>query len=195
MARYFVILILLLLLILFSSCEQPYGDVIMGNHDYRRGDFQQAIVHYLSVSSHPQYKEWITYNLGNVFYMLGEYPSALEEWKNSETAKSERLLFHLYFNKGVLYYQRGEYTNSSREFRKALTFIPTNQEAKINLEYALRKVHMKIKPPAQTETVADDQEKPHDKTTSHILEYVRRNETLRRPAAGGEQAMEGVKDW
>ena len=84
MEKYFLTGLILSLILINSSCSnsQIYIDVIEGNYAFSRGEYQEANLAYLKVKGEEPFDEYISYNLGNVYYALGEIDSAFEEWES-----------------------------------------------------------------------------------------------------------------
>ena len=86
------------------------------------------------------FEPWIRYNIGTVYYALGEPASALEVWSNARPEDESELAFYLEFNRGVLAYESGNFREAFIRFRRALELDPASIEAKVNIEFALEKL-------------------------------------------------------
>jgi tetratricopeptide (TPR) repeat protein len=192
----------LILCIGLQGCTVPHVDVAAGNQQFQKGEFQKAIVAYSEVlqnEASAEYHEWVVYNLGNVFFALGEYESAGLEWKKSGDIQSSRLEFNLVFNRGVLQYRLGEYAEAYTLFKRALEIEPESTAAKINLEYVLEKLEADEDGENGTDSgstkgdrgVADADKQAIDR----ILEYVRRKETGMWRSGEQQDSDPKVNDW
>jgi len=170
-------LILLLFTLLFSSCNglEPGLSVLAGNYNYQVGEFQQATIKYVKGLEKGRFTEWIYYNMGNVYFSLGEGEAALDVWTNVDTVEDRDLRYRLNFNKGVLFYQLGRYDEAYDLFKEALKSDPASIDAKINLELTLGKLAAPAvqkspgNAPGETESV-------NPAETRRMLEYIRRKE-------------------
>jgi Ca-activated chloride channel family protein len=199
MARNVLITVLLLSALIFSSCSRidDYLKVIEGNYAYSRGDYMDANFDYLLAESSSDYDHRIAYNLGNVYHSLGESEAAQEEWNYAAEAEEDpMLLYRIAFNRGVLSYETGEYQSAYSYFRQALRIDPEDIEAKVNLEFCLRKLNMRNEPGVKTE---EEPESPEKKELSEdgkrILEYMRRSSTTSLKPEYQPEENRGVKDW
>ncbi len=181
-------------ILFFAACEQPHVAVAKGNNQFRRGEFQESIVAYISVTDRGPYAPWIAYNLGNVFFALGEYESASLEWKKVPRVEGSSLLFKLNFNKGVLAYRTGNYKKAYSHFREALLMDPAGRDAKINLEYCLLKLNARNTEAAQ-QTAQPTRDDQSTREAEQILEYVKKVQSHRFQPAPSEEEERGEKDW
>ena len=196
MARNTVTLIGLAFVLVLSSCADSavYLRVLEGNYAFSRGDYMTANLDYIRAEREMAHLPRIHYNVGNVYHALGESDAALEKWQRAENREDEELLYRIAFNRGVLYYERGNYQEAYRAFRRALKFSPDDVEAKVNLEYALRKQALEEgepEPPAS----ASGEEPPVSDDGKRILEYVKRSAPTTRSFESKPVKEEEVKDW
>jgi tetratricopeptide (TPR) repeat protein len=195
MARYFLALGVFLSSLLLSSCgeSEVYVRVLEGNYAFSRGDYMSANFDYIRASRFGVFLPRIHYNTGNVYHALGESEAALMLWLEAEDPEDEELFYRIYFNRGVLHYEQGEYEEAYTSFRRALKFRPADREAKVNLEYSLRKQAIEEggEPP-----VSDSQEQDSiDDDGRRILEYVQRSDPVPTDFASEEMEEGEVKDW
>jgi len=122
MEKYFLIGFISIYLIIFSSCTNSYVflDVIEGNYAFSRGEYQEANLDYLKVRGIEPYSDYISYNLGNVYYALGEIESAFKEWQSIEDESKNELTVRAYFNTGVLLFELSRYEEAYKIFRNIL---------------------------------------------------------------------------
>ena len=186
----------------FQACTVPHVEVAAGNQQFHKGEFQKAIVAYSDVlenESSGVNREWIFYNLGNVFFALGEYESAGLEWRKSGKIEAGRLEFNLLFNRGVLQYRLGEYAEAYTFFKRALEIEPQSTAAKINLEYVLKKLEAdragENGADAATSNDNGNGAETDKRSVDRILEYVRRQETGMWRSAEQQDPESRVNDW
>lgn len=184
---------------IFTGCGLSLAevDVLKGNYFYQKGEFQQSTVCYLKALEKNKGIELISYNMGNVFYALGEGDSALAIWKDAEFTTDVKILFKLNFNRGVLFYRQGNYKEAYKNFRRALEINPSDNGAKINLELTLEKISSmdnnnkrKLSALADTgeETVLGD-------NSLRMLQYVKRKEEFFWSNETKEEIAVDQDDW
>lgn len=192
-------------------------EVMRGNLAYSRGDYQGALVHYMVAAEEEPADGWTKFNIGSVYYALGERDAALEIWHearvSAETAdgpgSSElALIFASSYNRGVVFYQRGDYTAAYEEFRYALSMNSRSPEAKANLELAFAKLEAATGSAEGREneagtgsaagvstTPGEGESESPDEQTLRILEYVRRKESQQWFANREIESDEQPEDW
>lgn len=192
--RFLKKLLIILIPMLFTSCNwmEPGITVLRGNYSYQSGKFQQATISYLKGLKSEKYEERIYYNMGNVFFSLGEAGAALNVWANVESTEELDLRYRLNFNKGVLFYQLGKYSDSYNMFKEALIANPSSIDAKINLELTLGKmaagsIESDSKTSGPGSTGAPEE-------TARILEYIKRKEGLLW-FSSQKEVESNIKDW
>jgi tetratricopeptide (TPR) repeat protein len=137
--------LILVVCVLLAGCSDlaPFTGVVKGNRKYAGGDYQGANIAYIEAGRSGKYEHWIAYNLGTVYYALGEAEAAEREWQIASGTQDETLLYNVYFNLGVLYYDRGLYAFAYERFRNALEINPKGVQAKLNLELSMEKLEVK----------------------------------------------------
>lgn len=174
--RFLKIFMLSIAVLFFVSCNamEPGLSVLVGNYSYQIGEFQEATINYVKGLESRKYKEWIYYNMGNVYFSLGESGAALEVWENVETASDSDLRHKLSFNKGVLYYQLGKYNEAYLMFKDSLKANPSSIDAKINLELTLGKLAAPAVDNSNGSGALPSGINPVE--TERMLEYIKRKE-------------------
>ena len=191
--------IIVLLVLLLGSCSgsTSHLSVFRGNQDYIKGNFQEANLKYLQPLDDPpgKYDEWIHYNLGNTYFVLGESSSAEAEWVQALGTSDRALLFSIYFNLGVYYYDEGRYEDAYVYFRKSLEIDRTVMDAKRNLELSLEKIESHESGQAQAVNKAEEMEKEQEDYADRVLEYVKRKEEKRWVSPDVSEEPGPVNDW
>ena len=195
MEKIILVSILIFSLVLISSCNVSLEHFIVadGNYDYSKGEYQNAAMKYLSLPEDTPFPGYIEYNLGNVFYALGESEAAVEEWEKAAATEDAGLLFRVVFNQGVLFFESGLYDKSFHAFKAALELEPSNITVKINLEFVLQKLNgtqqnVRIQIDLTTE-------KPPGDEVTRILEYIKRKEEWSWQSSEDQQLEPNRNDW
>jgi len=114
----FLWLSLVLGVFLFSGCSanSTHLQVLYANYSFQQGNYLDSTVRYLNSLDDPQFREFVAYNLGNVYFALGEFSPALNLWIEGEKSQNLDLLFRIAFNKGVLFYEQQEFGPARESF-------------------------------------------------------------------------------
>ena len=183
---------------LLSSCSNPavYLDVLHGNNAFAGGDYQTANTDYINALQKDVFRDYVSYNLANVYYALGEAEAAAGEWKNASSSGSSELTYRTMYNRGVLEFESGNYQSAFELFRKALEIKPDSFNAKINLEYSLRRINSGNT--AVDGSAAGAQQGAGDSISDEImrvLEFIKRKDSGLWSANEEENVVTGEKDW
>ncbi len=170
------LIILTLIPVLFlSSCTllEPGTSVLKGNYLFQQGSYQDALLSYFEGSETGKYTARIRYNIGNVYYALGEGEAALEIWNSIDENRDAEVAFNTIFNRGVIHYQMGRYADAYNAFRTALKMEPGNMDAKRNLELTIDRMEVDSpmednRPDKPVADAGDD--------ARRILQYIKRKE-------------------
>ncbi len=137
-----VVLLSLAVVAALTGCSRlgPHIQVAKGARAYANGDFQRANIAYIEAGRTGENEHWIAYNLGTVYYALGEVEAAESEWQIAEGAQDKDLSYRALCNYGALLYERGAYTEAYEKFRNALEIKPAGLEAKKNLEITIKRM-------------------------------------------------------
>jgi tetratricopeptide (TPR) repeat protein len=195
--KYFLTGFLFYLFISLLSCSNSsaYLNVIEGKYAFSRGEYQEANLSYLNVKDNELYRDYISYNLGNVYYALGEIDSAFTEWQSTEDNIVNEIKIRTFFNEGVLLFELSRFEESYEIFRKILELEPSNINAKINLEYSIQKMNF------TTENRIDISESSFERlqetdNVSRVLDFVKRRETnLWKSTLEYSPESPNSKDW
>ncbi len=184
--------------ILIASCSNPsaYLSVWVGNNSFVSGDYQTANTEYLEAMKKNVHTDYISYNLANVYYALGEGEAAAGEWKNAAFSGNPELLFRTMYNKGVLDFETGKYQDAFESFKKALQIKPESMNAKINLEYSLRRMNAgsnAVEGSAAGAQASEKKEVPDE--IQRILEFIRKKDAGIWRANGEENIETTENDW
>jgi tetratricopeptide (TPR) repeat protein len=206
--------------VLITACSgyTPIIEVVRGNLAYGRGDYQGALVHYMVALEDAPSDAWTRFNIGNVYYALGEHEAALEVWHDARRVIEEdadaganelSLIYATSYNRGVLLYQQGQYAVAYDELRYALSVNSSSPDAKANLELALSKLQAASAASANAggegsggasggvspQPPDDPGDEGPGEQTLRILEYVRRKETQQWFANREIESQDHPQDW
>jgi Ca-activated chloride channel family protein len=177
---------------LFASCSffEPGSSILRGNYAYQKGDYQTALLRYLSREEESRLQQRIIYNKATVYYALGEGQSALELWQEIDDERDRELLFAAGFNAGVVYYRSGQFVEAYHAFRRTLELNPASLDAKKNLELTLERLEAETRSP---DSRPDESLSEVSDDARRILQYIKRKEGSRWKAQ--EEPSDAVRDW
>lgn len=187
------LLFLLFAVLTVTGCGEPVAGVAGAGQDVRRGNFQQALAVYLQAAEKTRHRRVVEYNLGNVYYYLGETDRAFEMWKKAAAASRPEAAYRAHFNRGVGFYGLQEYEKASNSFLQALRIYPDRREARINLEYCIRQLQAEIPEVVSGSGEKDEKDKRAVEILINILRQEEKTRWEKKPFTETEEAA--PRDW
>ena len=134
-------LLVILLIIGLGGCTESAGKTIaQGNEAFGLAEYDRASSFYQSAHAlNPKAAEPI-YNLANTAYRQEVYSTTQEFLSQTLTLATGDLLQSSYYNLGNTLYQTQQWGPAIDAYKEALRLNPTDQDAKHNLELALRQL-------------------------------------------------------
>ncbi|HZN04764.1 MAG TPA: VWA domain-containing protein [Candidatus Polarisedimenticolia bacterium] len=130
-----------------------------GNQKYEQKKYDEALRLYTDAQALKPSAPELHYNIGNVLFRKGEFDKAIEEYLRAQSAASPGLRQAAVYNQGNAHLQQGKLQDAVNAYVQALRLDPKDQEAKRNLELALRLLEEQKKQQQQQQ----QQQQPQDK--------------------------------
>ncbi|AHH12185.1 Putative cytosolic protein [Borrelia hermsii YBT] len=195
MGRNFLICLLMsLMFTFFLSCSNIRAMSLMaiGNYEYIRGDYQGAISTYYNLVDDKHSAAWGYYNLGIVYYSLGEYESSLRMFSYAKRDNDFFLNFNINYNEGIIYYNQGLYRKAEMAFKEALRINPASYNAKYNLELAIIK---KRTIPDDLNNLSVNRSQNFIENNENFLRYIEGLERVLWVTSVEEKTVSSREDW
>lgn len=134
---------LFLLPILLISCQKPSPaqNISHGNKAFLAEDYDTAVDIYNAIPATSTFSPMAQYNLGNVYYQLGSYNKAQTSLETAVANLTHSLRLSATYNLGNSYYQTTDLENAIESYKTVLRHTPTDEDARYNLELALRQLN------------------------------------------------------
>ena len=148
---------------LLAACDtEGPASIREGNQAFEAGEYQQAWEAYdRALDAMPQNPE-ATYNSANALYRQELYGEAINSYDNGiETALAE-LSQKAAFNAGNSLYQSESYEEAVESYKQALRLDPGDDDAKHNLELALRRIEERNRQEQQDQQQQEGQEQEQE---------------------------------
>lgn len=133
----------LLCFLIFPSLalgQSPASLIEKGNNAYAAKNFTEAKKYFeeaLKEDANKQFPQ-AHFNLGNVYYHLKNFSTAIDEYETFINSVAEKnLQSQAYYNIGTCFLAQENYAGSVDAFKKALQLNPKNEDARYNLSFAL----------------------------------------------------------
>lgn len=109
-----------------------------GNRHYLADELDRALAAYTEAQVDAPDAAELHYDIGNVLYRQGDYEGAVEAFERALASAGPGLRPAAAFNLGNARYRQKEYAKAVESYRRALEALPSDGDAKRNLELALR---------------------------------------------------------
>ena len=137
------------------ACGPTPAEVNNSGHEpYLGGDHASALESYQDAQVRAPESGEPHYNSGNALYRTEEYEEALQSYDESLRYAAGELRSHGFFNRGNTAFQQEQYPEAVEAYEEVLRMNPDDQDAKHNLELALKQ----IPPDEQEEEEQQDEE-------------------------------------
>lgn len=121
--------------------QSAHGALRKGDRAYERDLYKNAEKHYRTAANHEVGNEKAVYNLGNALYQQGNWEDAMKRFAQAaEVAKSSSNKADALHNLGNALLKQREYKNAVKAYQKSLRLRPGDQETKVNLQMAMKKL-------------------------------------------------------
>lgn len=168
-----VIAIIFLLMGSAAFSQNPKNEIIKGNEAYKNNDYDAAENSYRDALKIADNNSTATYNLGNALYKKDNTDEAVKSYDITiEYSKDNATKEKAYYNKGVAYQNAKKLPECINAYENALMLDPTDEEARQNLQRALKEQKQKQqqqpqndknkKPPPKKDKKKQDQQNKQD---------------------------------
>ncbi len=139
-----LILVWLLALTFGSPCtaltfrDKLHAMISKGNRHYHSGKHEKALESYRSAMSVDSTHAICHFNAGDALYLLGRYQDGVREFTRAIRSETDSVAAMSYYNLGNALFKSGDLKSAVEAYKRSLLIDPTDEDAKYNLELALR---------------------------------------------------------
>jgi Ca-activated chloride channel family protein len=177
------------------------GKVNAGNDYYKTGQYDKALYLYQQALGDtlqlPKNPEGVLYNQGNALYMMEKYQEALERYQMSfseDTTLTGRMLY----NRGNTLLNQGQLKDAIESYANSLRFLPDDEDARHNLEVALRMLQQQQQQQegqdGEQQQQQDQEQQPGEQQQQQDQQQGEQEEQQQQQAADSTQANPAAGD-
>ena len=160
----------------------------LGNDAFDVQDYAGAIEAYQRAQeSSPDLPEPF-YNSGNAQHRQESYDDALSSYDQAQLNAGEELTGSIHFNRGNVHFNRETYGEAAEAYKEVLRLNPDDEDAKRNLELALR--HMQQEQEQQEQQQQGQQEQQEEKQEGEQEQQQAGQQEQEQPEAGQDREQE-----
>ena len=111
-----------------------------GNRAYEGEEYGDAVEDYVAAQREDPDLAEPYYNAGNAFYRQGNFEAAAAQEKQALRSSEDALAQNSYYNLGNSYFKVEDWPAAIEAYKEALKLNPDDEEAKYNLELALKQL-------------------------------------------------------
>lgn len=112
--------------------------ITKGNRLYAKGENQKALENYLMAKSVDSTSVIPGFNAGDALYKMGKFDEALREFSSAIMGRSDSTSAMAHYNMGNSFFKLRDLRSAVEAYKRALLIKPDDEDAKYNLELALR---------------------------------------------------------
>lgn len=204
------LVILLLLTSFVADCQKERPLVAKGNELYKKQQYEKAAEEYKKAADINEKNPQAMYNLGNALYKSKKTEAAEKVYDNAaQNANEPTGKSRAVYNKGVALTRQSKLQESIDAYKDALRLIPTDEEARQNLQKALNELKKQQQQQPKDDKNKQDKNKqkpndqPQNKSKLNEKQAERMLNSLRQEEKKLQQGMQkknntggaNSKDW
>ncbi|GAB4318637.1 MAG: hypothetical protein Kow0074_07940 [Candidatus Zixiibacteriota bacterium] len=105
-----------------------------------KGELDQALQEYQRIKIEQPDRPELDYNIGNVYHLKNQFDSAAMEYQDALASLEGPVAPNALYNLGNTLYRMQQYDLAVQSYKQALIENPNDEDAKYNLELALKKL-------------------------------------------------------
>jgi len=155
---------ILFLIMVMGPFDRPNPGVEQGNRLMKEGNFSEALKKYDGEEKRLKDRPELSYNKGLAHYNKKDFQNAREEMARSLNMSDTQAKQNAFYNLGNNAYRMENYQEAVEAFKEALLLNPSDMDAKINLELAMKKMKEKEQKKSQEKPKeSKEEEKKNEK--------------------------------
>jgi Ca-activated chloride channel family protein len=138
--------------------DRLHSNIREGNRRYEDEKHEEALEFYLRAQEEDSTHSVPRFNAGDALYRLGRFGEGAGEFLRSASSAPDSISAMSYYNLGNSMFRAGDIGNAAEAYKKSLLMNPDDEDAKYNLEYALRMLEQQSQEDRQDKQDEKDQD-------------------------------------
>ena len=195
--RYLMIALLGIILVSIACASGEARLVSEGNDAFANQEFVEAVQSYENAQAEASRLAEPYYNAGNAYYRQDDYENAKEQLSEALRTAEENLAENSFYNLGNSNFQTENFEASVEAYKEALRLNPDDEDAKYNLELALRQLQSQGQqqaPQQQGQNQPQDQEQQESAEQQPNEQGEQQEGEQEQPSNGEQDTQEDQQD-
>jgi Ca-activated chloride channel family protein len=120
--------------------DKMHSRIQKGNRHYDDGNHDGALQEYLEAQEVDSTNSVPYFNAGDALYRMGQFQDGMQSFLRSAGGAEDSIAAMSYYNLGNSMFRAGDMRSAVEAYKKSLLIDPDDEDAKHNLEYALRMI-------------------------------------------------------
>jgi Ca-activated chloride channel family protein len=191
------VLVLAAIVVSAGSChavtlrDRMHGTIQKGNRHYEEGEHEEALERYLQAERVDSTHSVPHFDAGDALYRLGKFPEGAREFLSSSTSPTDSVAAMSYYNLGNSMFKSGDLKSAAEAYKRSLLIDPDDQDAKYNLELAIR---MMEEQEQESQQKQDKKEQPEDKQDEDLAKERQQDQQDQQESRDQEKQEQGGQD-
>lgn len=182
-------LIIILIALTLASCGESVGKINnQGNEAYARQEYDSALEAYRNAQVESPDLAEPYYNAANTYYRQEDYQQAQLQNQQALRSAEEPLAQNSFYNLGNILFNGQQFEQAVEAYKQALRLNPDDQDAKVNLELALKQIQEQQEQEEQQQQENQDQQQQNDENQDQ------QNEDQQEQNSEGDQEQQPQQD-
>lgn len=200
--------LLMIILMLQVNAQKATQLIEKGNASYRQKEYTKAKEEYLNALQKDQSNSVAQFNSGNASARMNKFDEAAKSYEAAaNTAKDPYVKAQAFYNQGVSYIRQNKLVEAIDAFKKSLRLNPNDDEARDNLQRALRELQKQQQPKdndkqnnKNKKNQKDQPQKPQSRMSEEeadrrLKELAKEEKNLQKQVQKKNQSGRQLKDW
>jgi tetratricopeptide (TPR) repeat protein len=157
-----------------------------GNRLYEERQYDEALKRYTDAQVHDPDSAILHFNIGDVFYQQEAFDRANEEFERSLAGADAELRARSFYNLGNAHFRRQEIERAIDAYKESLRLNPYDEDAKYNLELALKYQQMHHQPPEPQDQEKQEPSEEKDQQEQEEAPQPQEGQEEKSPEEGGQ---------
>ncbi|MGD8628967.1 MAG: tetratricopeptide repeat protein, partial [bacterium] len=143
--------------------DKMHGRISKGNQQYAENNNEAALENYMKAQGLDSTHAVPHFNAGDALYRMGKFPEGAHEFLKAAASETDSMAAMSYYNLGNSMMKASDLKSAVEAYKRSLLMNPDDQDAKFNLELAMRMMEQQDQNKDQNKDQQDEQQQDQNK--------------------------------